>query len=419
MSSSTAQYLLPKASIALIGSAGVPGRYGGFETLAEEITTRLGPSCTLRVYCSTKNYPKGQRPKRWNGARLHYLPLDANGPQSIPYDILSMLHALFFCKVLCVLGVGGALFFPLVKLIPGKRLVVHLDGLEWQRAKWNRPTRAFLKFCEQIAVRFADRMVADNAALQRYLEERYGVESTLIAYGGDQAVAVRPAPEHVDRYRFLGSPYAFKVCRIVPENNVELILQAFAAVPERTLVFVGDWDSNAFALDLRRRYGNRSNIHLLNPIYDPEELGVLRSNAFLYIHGHSAGGTNPSLVEAMSLGLPIVAFGVSFNRETTENKALFFETVEDLIAVLRDVPVRTITEMGPQLKAIAERRYRWDLVAQAYAQLWRFASGESETDVPVQNPDQQGTQQRNEAQGQDADQAAPAFKPAGGLRKAG
>lgn len=377
---------MPKASIALIGSAGVPGRYGGFETLAEELTTRLGPHMALRVYCSTKNYPRGQRPRQWNGARLHYLPLDANGPQSIPYDILSMLHALFFSKVLCVLGVGGALFFPLVKLIPGKRLVVHLDGLEWQRGKWNRPTRAFLRFCERIAVRHADRMIADNAALQRYLKETYHVDSTLIAYGGDQARSVRPSAEQARQYPFLGSPYAFKVCRIVPENNIELILQSFAAVPERTLVFVGDWASNPYGQDMRRRYGNRQNIHLLDPIYDPDALGVLRSNAFLYIHGHSAGGTNPSLVEAMSLGLPIVAYGVSFNRETTEHQALYFETVHDLVAVLRDVPVQTITRMGATLRAIAERRYRWDVVAQAYAQLWRFASGESNTDTPVQNP---------------------------------
>jgi glycosyltransferase involved in cell wall biosynthesis len=116
-------------------------------------------------------------------------------------------------------------------------------------------------------------------------------------------------------------PYACKVCRIEPENNVHVVLDAFSKLPRHTLVFIGNWNNSEYGRALREKYKDNTNMHLLDPIYDQRTLDVIRGNCFLYIHGHSAGGTNPSLVEAMYLGLPVIAFDVSYNRTTTDNSS--------------------------------------------------------------------------------------------------
>ena len=119
--------------------------------------------------------------------------------------------------------------------------------------------------------------------------------------------------EAIVKYPFLNAPFAFKVCRIEPENNVHVVLNAFDNIQNLHLVMVGNWDKSAYGMDLKANYQAHPTIHLLDPIYNQNQLDLLRSNATLYVHGHSAGGTNPSLVEAMFLGLPIIAFGVSYN----------------------------------------------------------------------------------------------------------
>ena len=119
--------------LAIIGTVGLPAKYGGFETLAQQLVLQLDKQFEITVYCSGKTYTKENRPGEWQGARLRYLPLKANGVQSILYDFLSMLHAIIFCDVLLVLGVSGCLFLPFIKMFSKKRVIVNVDGLEWRR----------------------------------------------------------------------------------------------------------------------------------------------------------------------------------------------------------------------------------------------------------------------------------------------
>lgn len=125
-------------------------------------------------------------------------------------------------------------------------------------------------------------------------------------------------------------PYSVTVCRIEPENNIHVILEAFSKLPEHTLLIVGNWEKSDYGKSLKEKYSAFQNIHLLDPVYEPHTINWLRSNAALYIHGHSAGGTNPSLVEAMNLGLPILAFDCVYNRATTEEKCLYWKNAEEL-----------------------------------------------------------------------------------------
>ncbi len=358
--------------LGIIGTVGVPAKYGGFETLAQQLALNLRGEYETTVYCSAKNYTKEEQVAEWNGIKLFYLPFSANGPQSVIYDIVSMVHALLFMDVMLILGVSGGIFLPIVKLLaPRKQVVVNLDGLEWRRAKWQGFAKRFLKFSERVAVRFADELVTDNAAIQRYVLEMYGATSRLIEYGGDHVQAVEIQPDFIQKHPFLSGDYALKVCRIEPENNIHLVLEAFARFGEMPLVLVGNWEHSPYGHDLRQLYRQYENLHLLDPIYEATELDMLRSNCSLYVHGHSAGGTNPSLVEAMYLGLPVLSFGAIYNRITTQERALFFETAEDIIDLLKKLPRIDLNEIAHDLKWIADIRYNWSTISQKYNMAFR------------------------------------------------
>ncbi|WBO85405.1 DUF1972 domain-containing protein [Hymenobacter yonginensis] len=352
--------------VAIIGTVGLPACYGGFETLTAYLVKHLSQEHDFTVYCTGKRYPKAQRQSHCGGARLVFLPFDANGIQSILYDCLSILHALLYADVLLVLGVSGGIMLPFVKLFTKKKIIVSIDGIEWRRAKWNFLARWYLRLAESLAVRFSHADISDNDAIQDYTAQTYSTRSRVVEYGGDHATRQPITQEHKIRYPFLCHPYAFKVCRIEPENNVPMILAAFAELPEYPLVLVGNWNNSEFGRTMKARYGSCPNLHLLDPIYDQNELNVLRGNCFVYVHGHSAGGTNPSLVEAMSLGLPVLAFGVSFNKATAEHKALFFSTQDDIKTTIKNTTFAQWQQQGAAMQAIARRRYTWDVVARKY-----------------------------------------------------
>lgn len=357
---------MKKAKIGIIGTVGIPAKYGGFETLAHQLVLNLAQQLDLTVYSSSKSYTKAERVDTWKGAKIKYIPLKANGAQSIIYDILSMIHALIYCDVLLILGVSGCIFLPFIKLFSNKRILVNVDGLEWRRAKWDGWAKRFLMFSERIAMRFADEIITDNAGLQDYVLERYGIRSRLIEYGADHVKAVRVKLEDVKKYPFLTQDYAFKVCRIEPENNIHIVLETFKELKSIDLVLVGNWSDSEYGRQLLRKFSSIPHFHLLAPIYEPTELNKLRSNCSVYIHGHSAGGTNPSLVEAMYLGLPIIAFDVIYNQVTTEFNGAYFKTKEDLLKQILLLSPGELQDLGKQMKSIANRRYTWAHISSKY-----------------------------------------------------
>ena len=352
--------------IAIIGTVGVPANYGGFETLTEHLIEDLGRHHEITVYCSGKKYVNAERQTTFLGAKLIYLPLEANGVQSIIYDSISILHALFYADVLLILGVAGAWLLPFVRLFTNKKIIISIDGIEWKRDKWNLLAKWYLFWAESMAVKYSHIDISDNEAIQDYTAARYGTLSRIIEYGADHTMRIPRNKDAIEKYSFLAKPYAFKVCRIEPENNVHLILEAFDKVEKLPLVLVGNWDKSEYGKKLKSKYLGHPNIEILDPIYDQKQLDMLRSNATLYIHGHSAGGTNPSLVEAMFLGLPILAYGVSYNRVTTENKALYFDSSQELIYHIENLYTVKLRQLGQIMHEIALRRYTWAHIAKKY-----------------------------------------------------
>lgn len=354
--------------LAILGTVGVPARYGGFETLAENLVqnaeTQAENGNTLTVYCSARAYP--ERPKQFLGARLRYSRLNPNGPQSVAYDALTALDAVFRGHdTLLFLGVSGAMAIPLLRLVTRCRIVTNVDGIEWRRDKWHGVARRFLRWSEALAVRFSHDVIADNQGIADHLQETYGVKAEVIAYGGDHALDAEneqpiPAPN-------LPQDYALALCRIEPENNVEMILEACDGAT-RSLVFVGNWANSDYGRALRARFGDRPGLHLLDPIYAPRPLYQLRQNASVYVHGHSAGGTNPSLVEMMHFDVPVLAYDCTFNRHTTEGRAAYFSTADQLSALVND---QRPTDNGEAMREIAQRLYRWDEISERYFALMR------------------------------------------------
>ena len=350
--------------VAILGTVGVPGRYGGFETLAENLVhhhKRTGMDAELTVWCSTK--AKTGRPARFESADLRYVRLKANGVQSIPYDVVSLFDAVRTGhNRIILLGVSGAMALPLIRLVSRAQIVTNIDGIEWKREKWTGLARAFLRASEWAAVRFSHDVIADNQAIANHVRDSYGSKCHVIAYGGDHALKQGYESETPDG---LPGSYALALCRIEPENNIHMILDAWSRL-DRPLVFVGNWGNSVYGSELHARYASTPNLHLLDPVYDQDALYALRARASLYVHGHSAGGTNPSLVEMMHFGVPVLAHDCAFNRHTTEDKSRYFETADDLVDLVQKLKPSEAERMGAEMCDIAQRRYTWEGVGESY-----------------------------------------------------
>ena len=368
-----------KLHVAVIGTVGVPACYGGFESLVDNLLDFTPPNVEYTVFCSGKKYEK--RLESYKGAKLVYLEMDANGKDSIFYDFKSMkLSVAAKADIMLVLGVSGCIFLPYIRRIFKGKIITNIDGLEWRRDKWKWYAKKLLKFSEKMAVKYSDIVIGDNKGITDYIKSEYSKivqnkKVELIAYGGDQVSRVQD-DSLFEKYPFCHEPYAVTVCRIEPENNVHVILESFSKMPDETLVFVGNWEKSEYGRSLKEKFSACKNIHLLAPIYEPHTVNWLRSNARVYIHGHSAGGTNPSLVEAMNLSLPILAFDCVYNRATTEEKCLYWKTSEDLQNLMKELRhsesdseslcEKIVREMGEAGK----RLYSWEKIARQYNELY-------------------------------------------------
>lgn len=353
-------------NVTVVGIQGVPAQYGGFESLVENlIGENRSDDIRYTVFCSGKDMK--EHLEEYKGAELKYVPLRANGVQSIPYDMISFMRIPKKTDVILVLGVSGCLMLPVFRLFCRKRLIINIDGLEHRRDKWGRLAKTFLKLSEKMAVRYADVVISDNKGIQDYVRDEYGRESELIAYGGDHAVREVPHQKQMqtlEKYGLQSGGYAVTVCRIEPENNCHLTLEAFSK-SDKNLVFIGNWAKSAYGQELRERYSSYGNIMMLDPIYDIDTLYALRRNAWAYVHGHSAGGTNPSLVEAMFFGMPILAYDVVYNRETTKGKADYWSDADGLQRLL-DGSLHD----GKALAELAAEHYMWKSIAHQYEKLY-------------------------------------------------
>ena len=351
--------------INIIGTVGVPACYGGFESLVENMLDYTPEDVEYTVFCTSQKYET--KLESYKGAKLKYLDLDANGMDSIMYDYKSMKMSLD-ADIMLVLGVSGCMFLPFIRRKFKGKIITNIDGLEWKRDKWNPLAKWLLHYSEKQAVKYSDVVIGDNKGITDYVKETYKKDAVLIAYGGDHVTKVQDDSLY-EKYPYMKHPYAVTVCRIEPENNVHKIIEAFSRIPEKQLVIVGNWKNSEYGTNLKEQFSKFENIHLLDPIYESHEINWIRSNASLYVHGHSAGGTNPSLVEAMNFGLPILAFDCVYNRATTQDECLYWSTEEDIIDLVNNLESK-FDAIANKMKELGAKEYAWENIAKQYNDLY-------------------------------------------------
>lgn len=351
----------------IVGVVGIPNSYGGFEALAENLVKDFSKhGVPTTVFCD-RDFET--TPLHLPNVHVERISFNANGAQSVLYDLWGLTKAARRGGDVLLLGTAGTVFLPFIRLMwPKCRVTVNIAGLEWKREKWGRSARAFLRFSEWTAVKFAHALVADNQGLCDYLLKVYSSSSIMIPYGGDQYNNLGEDPDILQTVGVEPGGYDFALARAQADNNLELVLKAYATSGRR-LVFVSNWASSAYGRELRDKYASVRHLYLVGPIYEPERIQTLRRNARFYVHGHSAGGTNPTLVESMHSSLPILAFDVIFNRYTTSVCARYFTTADDLNEQINRLEVDDFRQVGRQLKSIAEKNYTWARVAEAYRNL--------------------------------------------------
>lgn len=356
-----------KKKVAIIGTNGLPARYGGFETMTHYFTKFKNDEFQFFVFCGKT--PSSQQLNEYNGAKLIYLPFKSNGFQSIIYDIVSIIISWFKYDALIILGTPGSLILILLNLFKKNKTIINFGGLEWKRNKWNFFARKYLKISEIIGVKYSTIVVADNQSFCNYINEEYNIKAELIEYGGDHVSKLKPTAELIKKYEFLEDKYYVSVSRAQKDNNLHILLDAFSKMPDKKLALVSNWDKFEYGRNLKSKYCNYENIYIVDAIYDLTILDVIRGNAHAYIHSHKFCGTAPSLVEAMNLGLAIISFNSDTNIHTTENCAKFFNNSDELVKIINFVTGDELITMSKKMKEIAKRRYKWDIILNKYSKL--------------------------------------------------
>lgn len=358
-----------KYNVAVIGTCGIPANYGGYETLVENlVSNNATDNICFTVFCSTKNYKN--RTKYYQRARLVYIPLRANGWQAIPYDTLSLVMCYFKYDCILSLGYGGAWLLPILKMIKKTKIITNFDGLDDKREKFNSLQKFISSTNRFLAAKYSDFCIADNVCMAERLYQYYKVKAETIEYGADHIISSTYG-QHLERYGLDKKEYNLVVSRSVPENNLHIILEAASKNIEEQFVLIGNWDHSKYGRDLKRNFSDLKNVKFIDPIYDQEILDDIRKHCKCYIHGHSKGGTNPALIEAMMLSVPILAYDVDFNRATTADSALFFKTAAELNGKIRLINKEEASVMSVKLHEVALEKYTWKKISSLYMKLFK------------------------------------------------
>ena len=331
--------------IAILGTRGIPNYYGGFEQLAEHLAPGLVKAGHMVTVYNSHNHPY-QR-KEWEGVEIRhcYDPeyLLGSAGQFI-YDLNCLIDARKReFDVILQLGYTSSSIWGL--LFPASSMIIYnLDGLEWKRTKYSKLTRRFLLYAEKLAVRFSDFYIADSPVIQSYFRSKYGIESEYIAYGAE---LFQEADKGVlAEYGVSPGNYFLLMARMEPENNIETILDGFIqSHTDKKILVVGNATNN-FGKYLQHKFANDKRILFSGVIYDQQKIHNLKFFSRLYFHGHSTGGTNPSLLEAMASRALIAAHDNAFNRQVLGEDALYFSEPAAITALVNGLPLTQVEKEG-------------------------------------------------------------------------
>ncbi|MBR3020304.1 MAG: DUF1972 domain-containing protein [Clostridia bacterium] len=391
--------LLDKQHVFIIGSKGIPAQYGGFETFVDKLVEyQTDRNILLHVARMADDEDRYE----YNGAIGFDVKVPNIGPaKAIYYDVAALDKCMEYCRrmhlkkppvfyiLACRIGPFIGKYKKLIQKLGGV-LLVNPDGHEWLRSKWSMPVREYWKISEKLMVRSADLLVCDSKKIEEYIREKYRQyrpRTTFLAYGCDSA----PSCLADDAEPFLGwlkekglcaGEYYLVVGRFVPENNVETIIREFMqSRTSKKLALITTENEKLYGeLEKKLGFSRDERICFTGSVYDQELLKKIREKAFAYLHGHSVGGTNPSLLEALGSTKLNLLLDVGFNREVGEDAALYWTCEPGSLSALIETADRMSEEKIEAYGQLAKKRiadaYRWESIASQYEDLFHKESAD-------------------------------------------
>ena len=388
-----------KQSVYIIGSKGIPAKYGGFETFVEKLTEyQKDSNIKYYVACMRENSAKSgitDDQFEYNGAVCFNIDVPNIGPaRAIAYDIAAVNKAIKLAKenkaeapIFYILACRiGPFISKIKKKIQdiGGTLLVNPDGHEWLRAKWSLPVRKYWKYSEKLMVKHADLLVCDSKNIEKYIQEdykQYQPKTTYIAYGTDTTPSILKAEDAKvrDWYQEKGvseNDYYLVVGRFVPENNYEVMIREFIkSKSKKDFVLITNVEQNKFYDQLLQDTGfdKDPRVKFVGTVYDQELLKYIRENAFAYFHGHEVGGTNPSLLEALASTKLNLLLDVGFNREVGEDGAIYWEK-DELARVIENVEgfdQATVADLDFKSRQRIFSAFTWEKIVSDYEEMFK------------------------------------------------
>lgn len=350
--------------LGILGTRGIPNYYGGFEQFAQYLSEDFVKKGHEVYVYNSHNHP--YQDSEWNGVKI----LHCKDPEHIigtTGQFIYDLYCILDCRkrdfdVILQLGYTSSSIWNW--LFPKKSIIVtNMDGLEWRRSKYSVPVQKFLLFAEKLAVKYSDYLISDSIGIQSYLQDKYSVDSKYIPYGANLICSAEDS--FLTDLNLEKGSYNMLVSRIEPENSIETILQGFLnSDTDRKFLVIGNTDSR-YGKKIKNKFRD-DRIVYLGYVYGIEKLDILRKHSHLYFHGHTVGGTNPSLLEAMSSSSLICAHNNEFNKAILENDAFYFNCNKCITSLLNreNIEERDLFISNNQEKI--KNKYSWEKILKEY-----------------------------------------------------
>lgn len=384
---------MEEKNVFIIGSNGIPAKYGGFETFVENLTAkRINKNIKYHVACLSNNNDEFE----YNNARCFNIKVPNIGAAKAEYyDLMALEKTIKYIKknkisnaTVYILGTGVGLFINIYKHRLhklGAKVYVNPDGCEWKREKWNWLLKKFFKICEKRMARFADLLICDSVNIEKYMKEeykKYNPNTIFIAYGSDLVDSnveenTNELQQWYKQNDISSNNYYLIVGRFVPENNYETMLKEFIkSNTKKDLVIITNIEKNKFYEELKERtnFDKDKRIKFVGTVYNTELLTQIRKNAYAYLHGHEVGGTNPSLLEALATTDLNLLLDVGFNKEVAQDGAIYWNKTENNLSTLlnkiEDISEEDRSNYSKLAKNRIKEEYNWYKIVRKYEEIF-------------------------------------------------
>jgi glycosyltransferase involved in cell wall biosynthesis len=364
--------------IAILGTRGVPNYYGGFEQFAEYFSVYLVENGHEVVVYNSHNHPYQE--KTFHGVTINHQndpehKLGTFGQFIYDYNCIMDSRKRDFDIILQLGYTSNSVW---CFLLPKKPIIItNMDGLEWKRSKYSKPVQQFLKFAERLAVISSDYLISDSLGIKDFITNHYQKDSTYIAYGANQFN--NPNEAVLSNFNVEKEKYNMIMARFEPENNIDMVLEGVALDQQKTPILVIGKHETKYGEYLKNKFKNHKHIRFLGGIYNLEHLNNLRYFSNLYFHGHSVGGTNPSLLEAMASNAMIIAHDNHFNKAILKENGHYFSNSQDVKNILETIKKNDNLQLVQNNFEAIKNEFNWNKINGEYLQLFEECISKSET----------------------------------------